>query len=325
MTLNYHLKCNHLSIASFGIYDCHGLLLIHLTSSYYSHDFLTLFSRFSNDRIFAKIGFFRQSIIDATMTNTALPTSSADQENDIQSNKLHKSQNAVVLLSGGLDSVTCLYWAKARYASVTAVSFDYGQRHNSELVAAKAIAENAGVNHRIIDIDIAQLGGSSLTDHSMIVPDGDTDKFPNKKRDEIDNDAIPNTYVPARNTIFLSYALAVAEVTDSNHIVIGVSSVDYSGYPDCRPEYIAAFQHMANLATKAGVTGHHLSIQTPLQQLSKAETIELGLSFGVDYGQTISCYQADANGLACAVCDSCALRRQGFAQAGVADPTHYQP
>ncbi len=258
------------------------------------------------------------------MTNVTTQNTFSNQQSDTTLTTLHKSQNAVVLLSGGLDSVTCLYWAKARYASVTAVSFNYGQRHNSELVAAKTIAETAGVNHRIIDIDIAQLGGSSLTDHSMIVPDGDTDKFPNKKRDEIDNDAIPNTYVPARNTIFLSYALAVAEVTDANHIVIGVSSVDYSGYPDCRPEYIAAFEHMANLATKAGVTGHHLTIQTPLQQLSKAKTIELGLSLGVDYGQTISCYRADANGLACGVCDSCALRRQGFEQAGVTDPTHYQ-
>ncbi len=257
------------------------------------------------------------------MTNVTLQNPSMNQASN-SNDTLHKNQNAVVLLSGGLDSVTCLYWAKARYASVTAVSFDYGQRHNSELVAAKRIAETAGVNHRIIDIDIAQLGGSSLTDHSMIVPDGDTDKFPNKKHDEIDNDAIPNTYVPARNTIFLSYALAVAEVTDANHIVIGVSSVDYSGYPDCRPEYIEAFEHMANLATKAGVTGHRLSIQTPLQKLSKAQTIELGISLGVDYGQTISCYRADVNGLACGVCDSCALRRQGFAQAGVTDPTHYQ-
>lgn len=259
------------------------------------------------------------------MTNVSLPPTSLNQELDSTVTTLENNQNAVVLLSGGLDSVTCLYWAKARYATVTAVSFNYGQRHNSELVAAKTIAETAGVNHRIIDIDIAQLGGSSLTDHSMIVPDGDADKFPNKKYDTIDNDAIPNTYVPARNTIFLSYALAVAEVTDANHIVIGVSSVDYSGYPDCRPEYIAAFEHMANLATKAGVTGHRLTIQTPLQQLSKAKTVELGLSLGVDYAQTISCYQADNQGRACGVCDSCALRRQGFAQAGVSDPTHYQP
>lgn len=261
---------------------------------------------------------------DTAMTTVIAAANATDSQTDNATTSLHRSQNAIVLLSGGLDSVTCLYWAKKRYATVTAVSFNYGQRHNSELVAAKSIAETANVAHRIIDIDIAQLGGSSLTDHSMTVPDGDADKFPTKRRDQIDNDAIPNTYVPARNTIFLSYALAVAEVTDSNHIVIGVSSVDYSGYPDCRPEYIATFEHMANLATKAGVTGHHLSIQTPLQQLSKAQTITLGLSLGVDYAQTISCYQADANGLACGLCDSCALRRQGFAQAGVQDPTHYQ-
>lgn len=271
-------------------------------------------------------------MIDNIMTQITAQLSSSGLKDNADLQTLHKSQNAVVLLSGGLDSVTCLYWAKARYASVTAVSFNYGQRHNSELVAAKAIAKTANINHRIIDIDIAQLGGSSLTDHSMTVPDGDTDKFPNNNRDSsdvnnidnVDNNAIPNTYVPARNTIFLSYALAVAEVTDANHIVIGVSSVDYSGYPDCRPEYIAAFEHLANLATKAGVNGHHLSIQTPLQHLSKAKTIELGLALGVDYGQTISCYQADANGLACGICDSCVLRRQGFAQAGVADPTRYQ-
>ncbi|MDN5732747.1 7-cyano-7-deazaguanine synthase QueC [Psychrobacter celer] len=257
------------------------------------------------------------------MTHATLPPASSSQAADEPVTDVHQ-QNAVVLLSGGLDSVTCLYWAKARYASVIAVSFNYGQRHNSELVAAKAIAKTAKISHRIIDIDIAQLGGSSLTDHSMTIPDGATDTFPNQQHDEVDNDTIPNTYVPARNTIFLSYALAVAEVTDANHIVIGVSSVDYSGYPDCRPEYIAAFEQMANLATKAGVTGHHLSIQTPLQQLSKAKTIELGLSLGVDYAQTISCYRADANGLACGTCDSCALRRQGFAQAGVVDPTRYQ-
>ena len=250
-------------------------------------------------------------MIELIMTNDTL---SSNPKTPTLTASIDHTQNSVVLLSGGLDSVTCLYWAKARYASVTAVSFNYGQRHNSELVAAKNIAERAAVAHRIIDIDIAQLGGSSLTDHSMIVPDGDTDKFPDKKHDQIDNGAIPNTYVPARNTIFLSYALAVAEVADANHIVIGVSSVDYSGYPDCRPEYINAFEKMANLATKAGVTGHHLSIQTPLQQLSKAQTIKLGLSLGVDYAQTISCYRADAKGLACGTCDSCALRRQGFTQ-----------
>lgn len=232
------------------------------------------------------------------------------------------NENAVVLLSGGLDSVTCLYWAKDRYAKVTAVSFNYGQRHNSELVAAKNIANTAGVDHKIIDIDIAQLGGSSLTDHDMTIPDGDADKFPTHT-DSIDNDAIPNTYVPARNTIFLSYALAVAEVTEANHIVIGVSSVDYSGYPDCRPEYIEAFEVMANLATKAGVTGHKLHIQTPLQQLSKAQTIQLGNSLGVDYSQTISCYKADSEGRACGICDSCTLRKRGFSDAGLADPTSY--
>ncbi len=261
------------------------------------------------------------------MTPASLP-SSADKSANMPLTDSH--QNAVVLLSGGLDSVTCLYWAKARYASITAVSFNYGQRHNSELIAAKKIAKTAGVTHRIIDIDIAQLGGSSLTDHDMLVPDANivadanADEFADKTTEVVDNKAIPNTYVPARNTIFLSYALAVAEVADANHIVIGVSSVDYSGYPDCRIEYIEAFEKMANLATKAGVTGHHLSIQTPLQQLSKAQTIELGLALGVDYSQTISCYRADTHGQACGACDSCALRRQGFIQAGVADPTRYQ-
>lgn len=256
-------------------------------------------------------------IMITPITSLQIPTQNSNQ------NHVLINESAVVLLSGGLDSVTCLYWAKARYAAVTAVSFDYGQRHSSELIAAKNIAQSAGVDHRIIDIDIAQLGGSSLTDHSMIIPDGNAEKF--SAKDEISaNHAIPNTYVPARNTIFLSYALAVAEVTDARHIVIGVSSVDYSGYPDCRPEYIKAFEQLANLATKSGVMGQHLTIQTPLQQLSKAKTIELGLSLGIDYAQTISCYSADSQGLACGVCDSCTLRRQGFVQAGVTDPTHYQ-
>lgn len=241
--------------------------------------------------------------------------------------------NAVVLLSGGLDSVTCLYWAKARFAKVTAISFRYGQRHSSELQTAIANAKRAGVDHRIIEIDLAQLGGSSLTDHEMVVPTaeitGDDDlnnhsnSQPESNQQHIAEQNIPNTYVPARNTIFLSYALAVAEVTQSNHIVIGVSSVDYSGYPDCRPEYINAFAVMANLATKSGVTGHKLSIETPLQQLSKAETILLGLSLGVDYQHTVSCYQADDLGRACGQCDSCRLRKQGFAEAGVPDPTNY--
>ena len=230
------------------------------------------------------------------------------------------SQNAVVLLSGGLDSVTCLYWAKANYANVTAVSFNYGQRHNSELNAAKKIAATAQVNHRIIDIDLAQLGGSALTDASLVVPDAKQTDFSDNQH----NDSIPITYVPARNTIFLSYALALAEVTQSNAIVIGVNAVDYSGYPDCRPDYIAAFEKMANLATKAGVMGNHLHIATPLLHLSKAEIIKLGVSWGVDYALTVSCYRADSEGRACGHCDSCYLRQQGFLQAEIDDPTIYQ-
>ena len=230
------------------------------------------------------------------------------------------SQNAVVLFSGGLDSVTCLYWAKANYANVTAVSFNYGQRHNSELNAAKKIAATAQVNHRIIDIDLAQLGGSALTDVSLVVPDAKQTDFSDNQH----NDSIPITYVPARNTIFLSYALALAEVTQSNAIVIGVNAVDYSGYPDCRPEYIAAFEKMANLATKAGVMGNHLHIATPLLHLSKAEIIKLGVSLGVDYALTVSCYRADSEGRACGHCDSCYLRQQGFLQAEIDDPTIYQ-
>ena len=229
-------------------------------------------------------------------------------------------QNAVVLLSGGLDSVTCLYWAKANYANVTAVSFNYGQRHNSELNAAKKIAATAQVNHRIIGIDLAQLGGSALTDASLVVPDAKQTDFSDNQH----NDSIPITYVPARNTIFLSYALALAEVTQSNAIVIGVNAVDYSGYPDCRPEYIAAFEKMANLATKAGVMGNHLHIATPLLHLSKAEIIKLGVSLGVDYALTVSCYRADSEGRACGHCDSCYLRQQGFLQAEIDDPTIYQ-
>ena len=230
------------------------------------------------------------------------------------------SQNAVVLLSGGLDSVTCLYWAKANYANVTAVSFNYGQRHNSELNAAKKIAATAQVNHRIIDIDLAQLGGSALTDASLVVPDAKQTDFSDNQH----NDSIPITYVPARNTIFLSYALALAEVTQSNAIVIGVNAVDYSGYPDCRPEYIEAFEKMANLASKAGVMGNHLHIATPLLHLSKAEIIKLGVSLGVDYALTVSCYRADSEGRACGHCDSCYLRQQGFLQAEIDDPTIYQ-
>ncbi len=217
---------------------------------------------------------------------------------------------AVVLLSGGLDSTTCLAWAQARYECF-AISFSYGQRHSSELDAAKKLAEHAGVEHRVIDIDLRCLGGSALTDDSIDVP-------------EDEPEGIPVTYVPARNTIFLSYALAAAEVTQSSAIVIGINAVDYSGYPDCRPDYIDAFAKMAALATKAGVEGRPLTIETPLLHLSKAKIIHLGLEHGVDYSQTISCYQADEKGRACGHCDSCRLRRQGFIDAGVADPTLYQ-
>ena len=216
---------------------------------------------------------------------------------------------AIVLLSGGLDSTTCLAWAQARY-ECTALSFMYGQRSSTELVAAKALAERSGVEHHIINIDLATLGGSALTDHSIEVPDHE-------------QEGIPITYVPARNTIFLSYALAAAEVKQAQAIVIGINAVDYSGYPDCRPEYIEAFANMARLATKAGVEGQSLTFETPLLHLSKANIIRLGLEHGVDYSQTVSCYQADDQGRACGKCDSCRLRKQGFMDAGVEDPTRY--
>jgi 7-cyano-7-deazaguanine synthase len=217
---------------------------------------------------------------------------------------------AVVLLSGGLDSATCLAWAMQHYDCET-LSFSYGQRHCSELDAAKRNAAQAGVAHRVITIDLRSLGGSALTDDSIDVPEDQTS-------------GIPVTYVPARNTIFLSYALAVAEVTHSQAIVIGVNAVDYSGYPDCRPEYIDAFAKMAALATKSGVEGEPVQIQTPLLHLSKAQIIQMGHALGVDYSLTVSCYQADGQGHACGRCDSCRLRQQGFADAGLPDPTPYQ-
>jgi 7-cyano-7-deazaguanine synthase len=191
------------------------------------------------------------------------------------------------------------------------LSFSYGQRHSSELDAAKRNAAQAGVQHRVITIDLRSLGGSALTDDAIDVPEDQTS-------------GIPVTYVPARNTIFLSYALAVAEVTQSQAIVIGVNAVDYSGYPDCRPEYINAFAHMAALATKAGVEGEPVQIDTPLLHLSKAQIIQLGDSLGVNYALTVSCYQADDHGHACGRCDSCRLRRQGFIDAHLPDPTPYQ-
>ena len=217
---------------------------------------------------------------------------------------------AVVLLSGGLDSSTCLAWAAAHY-DCYALSFMYGQRSTSELKAAQKLAEKYAVEHRIINIDLGNIGGSALTDHNLDMPEDGAD------------DGIPSTYVPARNTIFLSYALALAEVKEADAIVIGVNAVDYSGYPDCRPEYIDAFTKMANLATKAGVEGHPIKIETPLLHLSKANIIRLGLKHGLDYADTVSCYQANDLGEACGKCDSCRLRQQGFAEASVNDPTRY--
>jgi 7-cyano-7-deazaguanine synthase len=218
---------------------------------------------------------------------------------------------AVVLLSGGLDSATTLAIARDQGFACHALSFRYGQRHVTELMAAERLAKLLGaVSHRVVTIDLGQIGGSSLTDLSLSVPETHTD-------------GIPSTYVPARNTIFLSYALAVAEVLSAKDIFIGVNAVDYSGYPDCRPEFISAFEQLANLATKAGVEGRRMQIHAPLIHLSKAEIIQQGMALGVDYAQTISCYQADEAGRACGKCDSCRLRRQGFEQAGIADPTGY--
>ncbi len=219
---------------------------------------------------------------------------------------------AVVLLSGGLDSATCLAIARSQGFSCHCLSFDYGQRHRAELAAAAAVARALGaVEHRTLDLGLAQFGGSALTDAAIAVPTGGVSA------------GIPVTYVPARNTIMLSLALAWAEVLQSRDIFVGVNAVDYSGYPDCRPEYIAAFERMANLATKAGVEGAGLRIHAPLISLSKAEIIAAGLALGVDYGLTVSCYQADSAGRACGLCDSCRLRREGFLAAGVADPTRY--
>lgn len=218
---------------------------------------------------------------------------------------------AVVLVSGGLDSATCLAIAKSQGFECYALSFDYGQRSSSELTAAKKVAQAAAVNdHKIISLNIGELGGSALTDTSIAVPEAETG-------------GIPVTYVPARNTVFLSYALAWAEVLDAKAIFIGVNALDYSGYPDCRPEYIAAFQKLVNLATKVGVEGGRIELTTPLIDLSKAEIIKTGANLGVDYGNTVSCYQADENGNACGRCDSCRFRRKGFSEAGVSDPTRY--
>lgn len=223
------------------------------------------------------------------------------------------TKKAVILVSGGLDSATCLAIAKSEGYQCYALSFDYGQRSTSELNAAIKLAEFfAATQHQVIPLGIGQLGGSALTDHSLAVPVSG-----------VETDVIPVTYVPARNTVFLSYALAWAEVLQADAIFIGVNALDYSGYPDCRQEFIDAFERMANLATKAGMEGHPVKIRTPLINMSKADIIRSGTALGVDYGITVSCYQADAQGRACGGCDSCRLRKKGFADAGLADPTVY--
>jgi len=220
---------------------------------------------------------------------------------------------AVVLLSGGLDSATAAAMAQTEYDQVFALSIRYGQRHSAELEAAQRVAAHLALaGHRIVDLDLAQFGGSSLTDTRLTVPTSGV------------GSEIPNTYVPARNTVFLSLALAYAEVLAAQAIYIGVTAVDYSGYPDCRPQFIEAFQNLIQVAVKATVTGQSIKLRTPLLHLSKADIIRAGAHLGVDYSQTVSCYQADLKGLACGVCDSCRLRHEGFLAAGLVDPTQYQ-
>ncbi len=222
------------------------------------------------------------------------------------------NQKAVILLSGGLDSATCLAIAKDAVYDCYCLSIDYGQRHSIELAAAQNVAKSLGaIEHKIVNLDLRSIGGSALTDTSIAIP-------------EDEPGGIPVTYVPARNTIMLSVALGWAEVLGANTIFTGVTAVDYSGYPDCRPEFIAAFQQLANLATKAAVGGQRLVVETPLIHLQKAKIIQLGYSLGVDYSQTVSCYQADQQGRACGRCDSCRIRQQGFSNANIPDPTPYQ-
>lgn len=223
----------------------------------------------------------------------------------------HKT--AVVLLSGGLDSATILAVAHSEDYECHCLSFDYGQRNRHELEAARRVAAGKAVTHRFISVSLGDFGGSALTSDEIEVPKND------------DSDGIPATYVPARNTIFLSYGLALAEVQRADAVFIGVNSVDYSGYPDCRPEYVEAFQKMANLATRRGVEGNPVVIRAPLQNLNKSEIIAWGTSLGVDYSVTLTCYDPyGPEGLACGECDSCRLRRQGFEKAGVKDPTRYR-
>ncbi|MCY1408469.1 7-cyano-7-deazaguanine synthase [compost metagenome] len=222
-----------------------------------------------------------------------------------------EQKKAVILLSGGLDSATVVAMAKAEGYQCYSMGFDYGQRHRAELQAAERVARQLGVvEHKVIGLNLNGIGGSALTDSSIDVP-------------EAPSEGIPVTYVPARNTVFLSLALGWAEVLGARDIFIGVNAVDYSGYPDCRPEFVEVFERLANLATKAGVESDGFRIQAPLQHLSKAQIIQAGLARGVDYSLTVSCYQADDEGRACGKCDSCRLRAEGFAAAGVADPTRY--
>jgi len=221
------------------------------------------------------------------------------------------AHKAVILLSGGLDSTTVLAHALANGYLCHTISFDYGQKQRHELAAAARISAKLGaVEHRVITMDFGAMGGSALTDNDIPVP-------------ETASAGIPVTYVPARNTVFLALALGWAEVLGATELFIGVSAVDYSGYPDCRPEFIAAFEALANLATRAGVEGQKITVHAPLQYLSKAQTVQLGTWLGVDYSLTVSCYQATPAGLACGRCDSCRLRREGFAAAGLPDPTRY--
>jgi 7-cyano-7-deazaguanine synthase len=221
-------------------------------------------------------------------------------------------KKAIVLLSGGLDSATVLAIAKSEGYECYCLSFDYHQRHIAELEAARRVAKALGAKeHRVVQFDLANFGGSALTDESIAVP-------------EAPSEGIPVTYVPARNTIMLSLSLAWAEVLGAQDIFIGVNALDYSGYPDCRKEYVESFERMANLATKAGVEGRRLRVHAPLIDLNKAQIIQRGHALGVDYGMTVSCYQADSEGNACGVCDSCRFREAGFKAAGIPDPTHYR-
>ncbi len=220
------------------------------------------------------------------------------------------SAPAIVLLSGGLDSATVLALARRRGFDCHALTFDYGQRHRAELEAARRVAASVGVAHRVVGLDIGAFGGSALTDTAIEVPTAA-------------GEGIPVTYVPARNTVFLACALSLAEAVGARDIFIGVNAVDYSGYPDCRPEFIRAFETLANLGTKAGVEGGRFTVHAPLVDASKAEIIKSGVELGVDFALTVSCYRADAEGRACGECDSCRFRRDGFAAAGIADPTRY--